>query len=58
MGGLTRRLGTGPSRPLSGIGNLQEMRPEPELGHSERGLADTSSIPAIRPRANLDAKKA
>lgn len=56
---MNRRLGVGEtSRPLSGIGNIQERRPEQELQHSKRGLADTSSTPVIRLGANLAAKKA
>lgn len=42
-GGMNRRLGMGEtSRPPSGIGNIQEMRPEQELGGPQSGLADTS----------------
>lgn len=43
------------SRPPSGIGNIQEMRPEQELACPERGLADTCSTPVIGPGANLAA---
>lgn len=36
---------------------MPQMRPEEELRCSERGQADTSSNPVIRPGAKLAAKK-
>lgn len=56
---MERRLGVGETaRPQSGIGNIQEMRPEQELGCSKRRLAVTGSDPVITTGASLAAKKA